>query len=79
MQQFINRPARTTVGLAPKFTANRKFFANMITTSAFKEMLSKDEDEIWASLIKKIKYCDQVVMDQDILKEYFGRDDPTKI
>lgn len=80
VQRFVNYPSKTTVGLATKFTANRKFFANMITTTAFKEMLSKDAEEIWNNLIKKLKYCDEVVMDQELLKEFYDREvDPSKI
>lgn len=52
----------------------------MITTTAFKEMLSKDAEEIWNNLIKKLKYCDEVVMDQELLKEFYDREvDPSKI
>lgn len=80
IHDFINFPSKTTVGFAPKFTNNRKFFANLLSAPAFKEMLANDEDELKRDIIKKLQYCDQAIMDQDLLRDFYDREvDLTKI
>ncbi|CAB3239295.1 unnamed protein product [Arctia plantaginis] len=46
LKNFVNYPPKTTIGLAPKFTSNRKYFANLISSIGFKTMLANDEEEI---------------------------------
>lgn len=70
----MNFPAKTTVGFAPKFTTNRKFFANLISTPAFKEILAKDEIELRKNLVKKMQFCDSAVMNQDLLQDMYDRE-----
>lgn len=74
LQTFVNFPAKTTVGFAPKFTTNRKFFANLISTPAFKEILAKDEIELRKNLVKKMQFCDSAVMNQDLLQDMYDRE-----
>ncbi|XP_022825574.1 uncharacterized protein LOC111355753 [Spodoptera litura] len=74
LKSFVNYPSKTTVGFAPKFTSNRKFFANMISTPEFRNTLARDEEELRQDLIKKMKYCDVVVMDQDLLPALYDRE-----
>ncbi|KAI8424381.1 hypothetical protein MSG28_002907 [Choristoneura fumiferana] len=74
LQTFVNFPAKTTVGFAPKFTTNRKFFANLISTPAFKEILAKDEIELRKNLVKKLQFCDSAVMNQDLLRDLYDRE-----
>lgn len=80
MKNFINFPPRTTVGTSPKLISNRKFFANLVATTEFQQMLDKDVNSIRIDLIRKMKYCDSVVMDQDILNDFYDREvDQTKM
>ncbi|KAF9815887.1 hypothetical protein SFRURICE_009785 [Spodoptera frugiperda] len=74
LKSFVNYPSKTTVGFAPKFTSNRKFFANMISTPEFRNTLAKDEEELRQDLIRKMKFCDSVVMDQDLLQALYDRE-----
>lgn len=74
MKAFLYSPQRTTVGLAHKYTSNRKFFANLIYHKAFKTMLQEDENKLQRDVIKKYEYCDNVVMDQNILKNFYDRE-----
>lgn len=68
------------MGFAPKFTSNRKFFANMISTVEFKNTLQKDEEELRRGLIKKMRYCDSVIMDQEVMRDLYDREvDLTKM
>lgn len=79
MQTFILSPSRTTVGFAPKFIKNRKFFANLINTKFYKSMLHDDENTVKMNLIRKFEFCDEMIMDQNILKEFYDREvDQTK-
>ncbi|CAH2071222.1 unnamed protein product, partial [Iphiclides podalirius] len=61
---FVNYPMKTTVGISPKYTSNRKFFANLMNTPAFKEILAKDINKMRLDFYKKLKYCDEATMDQ---------------
>ncbi|XP_026321973.1 uncharacterized protein LOC113231709 [Hyposmocoma kahamanoa] len=80
LQTFILSPARTTVGFAPKFIKNRKFFANLINTKFYKSMLQQDENTVKMNLIKKLEFCDEMIMDQNLLKEFYDREvDQTKL
>lgn len=74
LKSFVNYPSKTTVGFAPKFTTNRKFFANMISTTAFKDMVAKDEEEIRRHFVGKLKYCDDVTMDENIIRDLYDRE-----
>lgn len=74
MKAFLYSPQRTTVGLAHKYTSNRKFFANLIYHKAFKAMLQEDESKLQRDIIKKLEYCDNVVMDQNMLKDFYDRE-----
>ncbi|KPJ19516.1 hypothetical protein RR48_11143 [Papilio machaon] len=77
---YVNYPMKTTVGSSPDFTSNRKFFANLISTPAFKEMLAKDTREIRMSYYLKMKYCDVAVLDQQILRDFYDHEvDQTKV
>ncbi|XP_045494496.1 uncharacterized protein LOC123693443 [Colias croceus] len=71
---YINTPSKTTVGVADKFTTNRKFFANMISTTAFKNMLATDVKELKKNMAKKLRYCDDSIMNQEILNEFYERE-----
>lgn len=52
----------------------------MISTVEFKNTLQTDEEELRHELIKKMKYCDAVVMDQDLLRDMYDREvDQTKM
>ncbi|RVE54053.1 hypothetical protein evm_001176 [Chilo suppressalis] len=64
LQSFVNYPSKTTVGIAPKFTSNRKFLANLLSTTAFKKMLAADEEELTKEFVRKLRYCDATIMDQ---------------
>ncbi|KAL0832829.1 hypothetical protein ABMA28_000989 [Loxostege sticticalis] len=80
IQKFINFPSKTTVGTAPKFTMNRKFFANMLSSAGFKQMVEEDEEALKKDLIKKLKYCDEATMDKELLKDFYDREvDQSKI
>ncbi|CAB3257717.1 unnamed protein product [Arctia plantaginis] len=80
LKSFVNYPSKTTVGFAPKFTGNRKFFANMISTLGFKEMLANDEEDLRKDFVKKLRYCDNAVMDENIMPELYDREvDQSKI
>ncbi|XP_047528901.1 uncharacterized protein LOC125065378 [Vanessa atalanta] len=80
LHSYINAFSKTTVGHAPQFTANRKFFANMISTPAFKKTLMKDIRVLQNNLLEKIKFCDESVVNQDILKQLYDREvDQTKL
>lgn len=74
MKAFLYSPQRTTVGLAHKYTSNRKFFANLISHKAFKTMLQEDEAKLQRDIIKKLEYCDNAVMDQNMLKDFYDRE-----
>ncbi|KOB64743.1 DNA ligase [Operophtera brumata] len=76
----MNPASITTVGLSVKYTTNRKFFANLLTTPEFMAMLAKDVAEIEQNQNKKMKYCEDVVMDEDILEEFYDKEvDPSKL
>ncbi|CAB3257714.1 unnamed protein product [Arctia plantaginis] len=80
LKNFVNYPPKTTIGLAPKFTSNRKYFANLISSIGFKTMLANDEEEIRRDKVRKLKYCDKVIMDVNVLKEFYDREiDLTKM
>ncbi|CAK1598836.1 unnamed protein product [Parnassius mnemosyne] len=80
LHNFVNYPMKTTVGFNPKYSSNRKFFANMISTPAFKEILTKDVYEMRIGYLKKMKYCDEAIMDQQILKDFYDREvDQSKV
>ncbi|XP_053603635.1 uncharacterized protein LOC128671300 [Plodia interpunctella] len=74
LQSFVNYESKTTVGFAPKFTGNRRFFANMIGTPQFKNMLEEDEEQLRKSMVQKMKYCDEVVMDEELLKDFYDKE-----
>lgn len=75
LQSFIYSPARTTVGFPPKYvTTNRKFFANLISTKYYKAMIRQDERTVKKNLIKKLEYCDEMIMDENMLKEFYDRE-----
>ncbi|KAF9414107.1 hypothetical protein HW555_007866 [Spodoptera exigua] len=74
LKSFVIYPSKTTVGFLPKFTSNRRFFANMISTPEFRNALAKDEEELRADLMRKMRYCDSVVMDQDLLLALYDRE-----
>lgn len=68
------------MGFAPRFTSNRKFFANLLSTPEFKNMVETDEKELRQNLINKMKYCDSVVMDEGLLQTMYDREvDQTKM
>lgn len=46
----------------------------MITTTAFQNMLSNDEDLLKRNFVKKLKHCDEAVMDQELLKNFHDRE-----
>lgn len=46
----------------------------MISNTAFKEMITKDEEYITTNFVEKLKFCDAAVMDQEFLKFYYDRD-----
>ncbi|XP_050343563.1 uncharacterized protein LOC126769055 [Nymphalis io] len=80
LHSYINAFSKTTVGHAPQFTANRKFFANMISAPAFKKILTKDVSVLQNNLLDKIKFCDESVVNQDVLKQMYDREvDQTKL
>lgn len=74
LQGFIFSPARTTVGFAPKFVTNRKFFANLISTKFFKSMIHQDEKAVLMNLVKKMEFCDEMIMDESMLQEFYDRE-----
>lgn len=74
VQSHINYPAKTTVGIGVKFTNNRRYFANLISTPQFKEMLAKDEEALRNGFIEKMKYCNDVIMDKEILNDFYDRE-----
>ncbi|XP_045490059.1 uncharacterized protein LOC123690548 [Pieris rapae] len=74
VQVFINSPSKTTVGVGEKFTTNRKFFANMISTTAFKTMLDHDVKELKKDIVSKLKFCDDAIMNPDLLKDFYVRE-----
>lgn len=74
MQAFIFSPARTTVGFAPKFVTNRKFFANLISTKFYKSMIREDEKVVKQNFVKKLEFCDEMIMDENMLKEFYDRE-----
>ncbi|XP_045765502.1 uncharacterized protein LOC123867497 [Maniola jurtina] len=80
LHSYINAFSKTTVGYAPQFTGNRKFFANMINTAAFKNTLEKDVATIQRNFVEKMKFCDSSVMDTENLRQYYDREvDQTKL
>ncbi|CAH2105794.1 unnamed protein product [Euphydryas editha] len=80
LHSYVNAFSKTTVGYSPQFTANRKFFANMINTLAFKKMLTKDIKSLHQNILEKIQFCDQSVLTQDVLKQFYDREvDQTKL
>ncbi|XP_047022567.1 uncharacterized protein LOC124631963 [Helicoverpa zea] len=80
LKSFVNYPSKTTVGFAPKFTSNRRFFANMVSHPEFRNTLARDEEELRAAMIRKMRYCDSVVMDQELLQPMYEREvDQSKI
>lgn len=80
LHSYVNALSKTTVGYAPQFTANRKFFANMINTPAFKKMLENDLKSLHQNILDKVKFCDQSVVTQDVLKMFYDREvDQTKL
>lgn len=46
----------------------------MISTTAFKTMLAHDVKEIKKNMVKKIIFCDDAVMKQDLLKDFYERE-----
>lgn len=43
-------------------------------------MLAKDEEALRKNLVKKLKYCDEAVMDPSILQDFYDREvDQSKI
>ncbi|XP_039750091.1 uncharacterized protein LOC120626598 [Pararge aegeria] len=80
LHSYINAFSKTTVGYAPQFTSNRKFFANMINTAVFKNMLEKDVVTLQKNFLEKMKFCCSSVMNQDTLRQFYDREvDQTKI
>ncbi|XP_046963475.1 uncharacterized protein LOC124532564 [Vanessa cardui] len=80
LHSYINAFSKTTVGHAPQFTANRKFFANMISAPAFKRTLMKDISVLQNNILEKIKFCDESVVNQDLLRQLYDREvDQTKL
>ncbi|XP_063392265.1 uncharacterized protein LOC134677767 [Cydia fagiglandana] len=73
IQSYLFYPAKTTVGYAPKFTQNRRFFANLIGTPEFHRMLNKDLEKLRGSFVEKLKKCDSIVMDEHRLNEMLDR------
>jgi hypothetical protein len=52
----------------------------MLGTAAFKDMLANDDEELRKDFRKKMKYCDEAVMDPLILREFYDREvDQSKI
>ncbi|XP_068631364.1 uncharacterized protein [Battus philenor] len=77
---YVYYPMKTTVGSSPKFTSNRKFFANLINTPGFKETLAKDVWEMRMAFYNKMKYCDEAILDQQVLKDFYDHEvDQTKV
>lgn len=74
LQAYIFSPARTTVGFGPKFVTNRKFFANLISTKFYKTMINQDELTVKKNLVKKMEFCDEMIMDENMLKEFYDRE-----
>lgn len=74
LQSFLYSPPRTTVGLEHKYTSNRKFFANLISHKFFKAMVREDESKLQRDIIKKLEYCDEAVMDQKMLNDFYDRE-----
>ncbi|XP_023942453.2 uncharacterized protein LOC112048973 [Bicyclus anynana] len=80
LNSYINDFSKTTVGYAPLFTSNRKFFANMLNTAAFKNMMEKDINTLHLNYLEKMKFCDESVMDQDSLRQFYDKEvDQTKL
>nr|XP_034829667.1 uncharacterized protein LOC117986853 [Maniola hyperantus] len=80
LHSYINAFSKTTVGYAPQFTGNRKFFANMINTATFKNVLEKDVATLQTNFVEKMKFCDSSVMDTESLRQYYDREvDQTKL
>ncbi|KAJ8727598.1 hypothetical protein PYW07_001717 [Mythimna separata] len=80
LKNFVNYPSITTVGYAPKFTSNRKFFANLLSSPEFKKVLEADEKELRKNMVMKMQYCDSLVMDENLLKPMYDREvDQTKL
>ncbi|KAJ8733262.1 hypothetical protein PYW08_001560 [Mythimna loreyi] len=80
LKTYVNYPSITTVGYAPRFTSNRKFFANMLNSPEFKSVLAADERQLKENMVMKMKYCDSVVMDEQLIKFMYDREvDQTKL
>ncbi|XP_061710982.1 uncharacterized protein LOC133520527 [Cydia pomonella] len=73
LQSYLFYPAKTTVGYAPKFTSNRRFFANLIGTPEFHHMMDKDLVKLKENYIRKLKACDVIVMDEHLLDDMLDR------
>ncbi|CAG9559920.1 unnamed protein product [Danaus chrysippus] len=79
LHSYINAYSKTTVGYAPVFTDNRKFFANMINTADFKRTLQKDVAVLQSNIVEKMKFCDDSIMTESALKSLYDREvDQTK-
>lgn len=52
----------------------------MISTRGFKDMLANDEEELRKDFVKKLRYCDNAVMDENLISELYDREvDQSKI
>ncbi|XP_032513026.1 uncharacterized protein LOC116766992 [Danaus plexippus] len=79
LHSYINAYSKTTVGYAPVFTDNRKFFANMINTADFKRTLQRDIAVLQHNIVQKMKFCDDSIMTESALKSLYDREvDQTK-
>lgn len=43
----------------------------MISTTAFRNMLSHDVQELNKNIVDKLRFCDDAIMNQDSLKDFY--------